>query len=121
MPQIEQKLLASAKKATGGFGYAPGCWQHVAELARRGAKQIEAEGLLNNEVKISIAIGNISRFVKEMKKEAHRLNLSEMYENTFAQALGNLCPLLPFCWLEVHKTALFKKTYWLEFLGKFQE
>lgn len=97
MPQIEQRLLASAKKAAGKFGYAPGCWQHVAKLASRGAKEIEAEGLLDNEVKISIAIGNISRFVKEMKKEAGRLDLSLMNENSFTQALGNLCPLWPFC------------------------
>ena len=97
MPQIEQRLLASAKKAAGGFGYAPGCWQHVSELARRGAKEIEAEGLLDNEDNIFIAVGNISRFVKEMKKEARRLNLSEMHANTFSQALGNLCPLWTFC------------------------
>ncbi len=97
MSQIERSLLASTKKAAGGFSYTPGCWQHLAELARRGAKQIEAERLLNNEVKISIAVGNIFRFVKEMKKEARRLNLSEMHEKTFETALGNLCPLWPFC------------------------
>ena len=97
LPQVEQRLLASAKKASGGFGYAPDCWQHVAELVCRGAKKIESEGLLDNEPNISIAVGNISRFVKEMKKEAHRLSLSELHENTFMQALGNLCPLWPFC------------------------
>lgn len=97
MLQIEQRLLASAKKAAGGFGFAPDCWQHVSELARRGAKGIEAAGHLDHEPNIYIAVVNISRFVKEMKKEAHRLNLSEMHENTFTQALGNLCPLWPFC------------------------
>lgn len=97
MLQIEQRLLASAKKAAGGFGFAPDCWQHVLELARRGAKEIEAAEHLDHEPIIYIAVVNISRFVKEMKKEARRLNLSEMHENTFAQALGNLCPLWPFC------------------------
>ena len=58
-----------------------------------GAEWIEVEGLLSDDVKIAVAANNIAKFVKEMKKEAQWLSLTEMNEKTFAQTLGNLYSL----------------------------
>jgi hypothetical protein len=94
---VERKLWAVALYSASDYGFAQNCEARMKDVIRRGAKRIEKDGFLNDNVRVALAEANMVAYVSEMIFEARRRGYSELHENTENKASIKLCPLWPFC------------------------
>ena len=95
--ELEARFWGLAETQTAGFGFAPDCESLTRNLIRRGVEELTRQGLANNEFRIHEAEANLSRFLNAMTREAMRLGLRQLHENTFRAAMDSVCPIWPFC------------------------
>ena len=79
------------------IGIGSNCEGYVRDFIRTGVARMEAEGALDDPVRVSEAEHNLRKFVDGMKQEAATLGQNYLGENTFFPSRDQLCPLWPFC------------------------
>lgn len=96
---LKDRLWLAAQLAAlrRGYRFSNDCEPHVRRFIEQGVNELNARGLLTDEVMIRLAEAGITTLVEKMADEALAQGFQELRETTFMSARGLLCPLWPFC------------------------